>query len=108
MSRYPEISADDPMVVSIAALVRAELEQEAAAAFPTLSRIPSSGIIRHLDYLATLDGAERVAQLNAQARLAALHFFPAPLIARAHERLRTSEPALLRRAEAIGSPTFGY
>ena len=63
MSRYPEISADDPMVVSIAALVRAELEQEAAAAFPTLSRIPSSGIIRHLDYLATLIALGRERQL---------------------------------------------
>ena len=71
MNRDPDIRADDPVVLAIAALVRPELEAEAAAGFPTLSHIPSSGIIKLLDYLATLSDDERAAQIDAQARLAA-------------------------------------
>ena len=85
-SRHPEIGVDDSLVVSIAALVRAGLGREAAAGFPTLSCIPSSGIVKLLAYPATLSEAERTALLDAHACLAALHFFPGPLIGVAYEQ----------------------
>ena len=75
MNRYPDVRADDDRVAAIARLVRQEVEREVAAGFPTLTRIPSSGVIKGLDYFATLLAAERDALLDAQARLAALHFF---------------------------------
>jgi hypothetical protein len=106
MSRPPDIGADDPMVVAIAALTREELSREAAAGFPTLTRIPSSGVIKSLDYLATLSDVERAALLDVQARLAALQFFPSPLIANAYEQLRTTDPACLRRQEVLRSRPF--
>src|SRR5262245_34637441 len=108
MSRPADIRADDPLVMAVAAVIREELSREATAGFPTLSRIPSSGVIRSLDYLATLSDAERAALLDGQARLAALHFFPSPLIANAHEQLRTTNPACRRRDEALRSPPFGH
>ena len=106
MSRPPDIRADDPVVMAIAALMREELSREAAAGFPTLTRIPSSGVIKLLDYLAVLSDAERAPLLDVQARLAALHFFPSPLIANAHEQLRTTDPAFLRRQEVLRSRPY--
>jgi len=94
-SRHAEIDADDPLVVAIGALVRIELANKAAAGFPTLSRIPSSGIIKLLGYMAMLSEAELAGLLDAKARLAALNFFPAPLIAAAPEQLR-SRPCCAR------------
>ena len=94
-SRHAEIDADDPLVVAIGALVRIELANKAAAGFPTLSRSPSSGIIKLLDYMAMLSEAELAGLLDAKARLAALNFFPAPLIAAAPEQLR-SRPCCAR------------
>src|SRR5207244_2443990 len=99
-----DIRADDGRVLAVAALLREEVAREAAAGFPTLTRIPSSGVIKLLDHLATLSEADRASLTEAQARLAALHFFPAPLIAKAHEDLRTSDPALLRLQEGLRSP----
>src|SRR5215831_5109491 len=106
MLRHPEIRADDARVLAFAALIRAEQQEEAVQDFPTLRQIPSTGIIKLLDYLNTLSDDERAAQIEFQARLAALMFFPAPLIAAAHEQLRTMEPAGLRRAEAMSAPVF--
>jgi len=108
MLRYPEIRADDARVLAIAALIRAEQQEEAFQGFPTLRQIPSTGIIKLLDYFDTLSPDERAAQIEFQAQLAALMFFPAPLIAVAHEQLRTMEPAALRRAEAMSAPIFAY
>jgi hypothetical protein len=48
-----KIGPDDPRVSDIAALVRAELTEEAEAGFPVLSRIPSTGIVKFLDNFAT-------------------------------------------------------
>lgn len=101
-----EIGPDHPTARAIAALVKGEIVPQAAAGFPTLRRIPSSGVVRLLDYMDSLTGEARAALLDAQARLAALHFFPAPLIARAHERLRTTEPAIAHLHEAMRSPMF--
>ena len=108
MLRSPEIRADDARVLAIAALIRAEQQEEAAQGFSTLRQIPSTGIIKLLDYFDTLSSDECAAQIDAQARVAALMFFPAPLIAAAFERLRTTEPALLRRAQALQAPGFAY
>jgi hypothetical protein len=49
-----EIGAGDLRGQAIAALVRAELAEEAAAGFPTLQRIPSTAVVKLLDHLATL------------------------------------------------------
>jgi hypothetical protein len=108
MNRYPEIRADDGKVLAVAALIREELAREEAAGFPTLTRIPSSGVIKLLDYFATLSAIDRAALIEAQARVGALHFFPAPLIAAAYEDLRTIEPALLRLKEGVAAPGFSY
>jgi len=108
MLRSPEIRADNAHVLAIAALIRAEHHEEAVQGFPTLRLIPSTGIIKLLDYFDTLSDDERAAQIECQARLAALTFFPAPLIAAAHEKLRTMEPAVLRRAETMSAPIFAY
>lgn len=99
---------DPELRAGIEALVRAEFDQEAAAGFPKLRRIPSTGVTALLDYLESLSAAERGVLFDAQARLSALSFFPAPLIASAHEEIRTTEPALLRRAEILKSPPFAY
>ena len=104
----PEIGLDDSRLSDVAAVVRAELAQEADAGFPALSRIPCTGIVKFLDHFATLSPADRTALLDARARLGALHFFPAPLIAKAHEELRTTDPALLRFQEAMRSLPFSY
>jgi hypothetical protein len=103
-----EIGLDDPRLAEIAAVVRAEFAQEVEAGFPRLSRIPSTGVVQFLDNFATLEPPGRTALLDALARVAALHFFPAPLIATAHEQLRTTEPALLRFHDAMRSKPFSY
>src|SRR5579864_8545475 len=105
MPRTEGIALDDPRVLALAALVKPELEAEAAGHFQTLQRIPSSGVIRLLDYIDTLNGTDRAALLEAQARVSALCFLPGPLIASAYEQLR-NEPALARRETAMRSPQF--
>jgi hypothetical protein len=108
MNQYPDIRANDGRVLAVAALVGEELAREAAAGYPTLTRIPSSGVVKLLDYLATLSEAERASLIEAQALVGALCFFPAPLIAKAFEELRTTEPALLRLKAGLGAPAFSY
>jgi hypothetical protein len=104
----PEIGLDDSRLSDIAAVVRAELAQEADAGFPTLSRIPCTGIVKFLDNFAILAPGDRIALLDALARLGALHFFPSPLIAKAHEQLRTTDPALIRLHDGLRSQAFAY
>jgi hypothetical protein len=104
----PEIGLDDSRLSGIAALVRAELAEEADAGFPVLSRIPSTGIVKFLDNFATLAPADRISLLDSRARIGALQFFPAPLIAKAHEQLRTTDPAIIRVQDAMRSHAFAY
>ena len=52
----------------VSALLKAHLTEEAHAGFPTLNRIPSSGTIRFLDYVATLTAADLDSLLNTLAR----------------------------------------
>ena len=101
-----EIGLDDRRIAEIAAVVRAEFDQEVEAGFPRLSRIPSTGVVQFLDYFATLEPSGRTALLDALARIAALHFFPAPLIAKAHEQLRTTEPAIIGFHDTMRSKAF--
>ena len=103
-----EIGLDDPRLADTAGLVRPDLAAEMDAGFPTLSRIPNTLIVKVLDHFETLDAAERASLLDSRARLAALHFFPAPLIAKAHEELRTTDPALLRFQDAMKALPFAY
>jgi len=104
----PEIGLDDRRVSDIAAMVRTEFAQEVDAGFPVLSRIPSTGALKFLDNFATLAPADRIALLDTLARLGALHFFPAPLIAKAHEQLRITDPALTRFYAVMQSGDFAY
>jgi hypothetical protein len=108
IGHLPEIALDDRRVSDIAALVRSEMAQEVDAGFPRLSRIPSTGIVKFLDSFATLAAADRIALLDVLARLGALHFFPAPLIAKAHEQLRITDPALIRFQDVMQSGAFAY
>jgi hypothetical protein len=104
----PEIGLDDRRVSDIAAMVRTEFAQEVDAGFPVLSRIPSTGALKFLDNFATLAPADRIALLDTLARIGALHFFPAPLIAKAHEQLRITDPALTRFYAVMQSGDFAY
>jgi hypothetical protein len=108
LGAVPEIGPDDPRLSELAALVRAELAEEVDAGFPTLSRIPCTGIVKFLDNFATLAPGDRIALLDALARLGALQFFPAPLIAKAHEQLRTTDPALIRLHDGLRSQALAY
>jgi hypothetical protein len=84
------------------------LAQEVEAGFPLLSRIPSTGIVQFLDNFATLEPADRMSLLDALARIAALNFFPAPLIARAHEQFRTTDSTVIRFYRGMQSGDFAY
>jgi hypothetical protein len=89
-------------------LLRAELDQEAAAGFPKLAQIPSVGVVRFLDYFKSLPSYEHDPLLEVLARLGAMQFLPSPLIAKAHEELRTTNTACLRMSAAMQSPPFVY
>jgi hypothetical protein len=56
-------------------LIREHLVQEVAAGFPRLSRIPSSQVIKFLDYFAGLTEPDREALLDLLARGGALQFY---------------------------------
>ena len=92
----------------IAALLLTKLDDEVQAGFPNLSRIPSTGSIKFLDHFASLQPAERAPLLEVMARLGAMQFFPVPVIAAEHERLRTTDPAYAKFWAAMQSEAFGY
>jgi hypothetical protein len=103
-----EVGPDDARVSAIARAIRAEFAEETDAGFPGLSRIPSTRVTRFLDHFATLAPPDRAALLDALAHIGALHFFPAPLISKAHEQLRTTDPVLVRFHNAMGARPFSY
>ncbi len=93
---------------AIAAPLRTKLDEEARLDFPSLRRIPSTGIIKFLDYFSALPPTQRDPLLDAIARVGAMQFFPPVEIAAEHERLRTGDPAYARYMAALHSPAFGY
>lgn len=62
----------------IAALLLDDLTREASSGFPTARRIPSTHVVKFLDYFAMLDAAGRQALLKALAAANALQFLPPP------------------------------
>jgi hypothetical protein len=61
---------------NVHALLRKAHQEEAAAGFPRLKRIPQTQIIWLLDFYSTLDAAEQDALLDALARFGARMFSP--------------------------------
>jgi hypothetical protein len=96
MTQFRESDENDERVLAVAAQLRPELTREAESGFPLLNCIPSTGVIRFLDHFAKLPTAEHAAFLDGLAHLGALNFFPAPLIVRAHERLRNADTSRTR------------
>ncbi len=93
LTRLPEVTA----------LVRNHLVREVAAGFPTLTRIPSSGVIRFLDYFATLPEPDRAALLDSRAKGGALQFFPPRDAYDAALHHANHDPAILRYRAALHS-----
>ena len=96
-----------PKLDDVSALLRAHLSEEAQSGFPTLSRIPSSSMIRFLDYASTITAAERDALVSSFARLGAMRFFLT--LAAVVDEMRAlvmKDPALLRYGAALRSAAF--
>jgi hypothetical protein len=87
----------------VTTLLRAYLATEAGAGFPRLNRVPSSSVVRFLDYWAGLPGGEREALLDARARLGALGSRSPAEVREDLLALMASEPALLRYHAATRS-----
>lgn len=87
----------------VVAMLRNHFAQEASAGFPTLLKIPQTGIFKFLDYFGTLDPAGRDALLDALALRGETHFFPG------RDKRFPSAPAFDGYWEAITSygPFFG-
>jgi hypothetical protein len=91
----------------VSALLRAHLAEEAQAGFPTLSRIPSSSMIKFMDYVSTLTTVERDTLLSTLARLDAMRLFlPLAAVRDQMSALATTDPALLRYRAATQSAPF--
>jgi hypothetical protein len=90
----------------ISVLLRAHLAEEIQAGFPKLSQIPSTGTIKFLDYFSTLEGADRDSLVNTLARLAAMRFFPPPLVYDEMFKLANTDPSLLRYRAGMQSAPF--
>jgi len=89
------------------ALLRAHLAEEAHSGFPNLSRIPSSGMIRFLDYASTITAAERDELVSSFARLGAMRFFMTLAAVRDEmSTLAMADPPLLRYRAALQSAAF--
>ena len=95
------------MLDDVSALLKAHLVEEAHSGFRTLSRIPSSAMIRFLDYAATMTAAERDELVSSFARLGAMRFFVTLAAVRDEiSTLATTDPALLRYRAALQSAAF--
>ncbi len=90
----------------IAALLKAHLAGEAHAGFPQLSRTPSSGMIKFLDYFSALTGAERDSLLHTLGRIGAMRFFPPQLVREQMTEIAHTDPAFVRYREAMLSAPF--
>jgi hypothetical protein len=81
---------------NIIAVLRTELVEEAASAFPRLKRVPCTDIIWFLDWFAALDSAEQESLLNGLARWGALGLFPKAGGPQVVEELERQHPAFAR------------
>src|SRR5690242_19834303 len=90
----------------VAALVKAHLAEEAHGGFPRLSRTPSSGVIKFLDYFSALTRADQDSLLDTLARGGAMRFFPPPLVRDQMMALANTDPGLVRYREAMLSAPF--
>jgi hypothetical protein len=81
---------------NIIAVLRTELAEEAAGAFPRLKRVPYTDIIWFLDWFAALDSAEQEALLDGLARWGALAWFPTAGGPHAVAELESQHPAFAR------------
>jgi hypothetical protein len=90
------------------ALLRAHMAPEVEAGFPNLTRTPSTSVIKFLDYMSTLEAADRDSVLDALAHLAALKFFPPslPWVRDRMMEIANTDPAMLRYREAMMSATY--
>ena len=94
------------MLDDVVALLRAHLDAEARAGFPRLTRMPSSQVVRFLDYFATLGGADRDAVLSVLAEIDALKLVPSPAARDRLLRLVDANPAFVGYRNALQSPPF--
>jgi hypothetical protein len=95
------------MLDDVSALLEAHLAEEAHSGFPNLSRIPSSGMIRFLDYASTITAAERDELVSSFARLGAMRFFMTLAAVRDDRSTRAiADPPLLRYRAARQSVAF--
>jgi hypothetical protein len=90
----------------VAALMKAHLAEESQAGFPKLSRTPSTGVIRFLDYFSTLTAADRDSLLNSLALVDAMRFFPPPAVCDDMLKFVNTDPALLGLRAAMQSAPF--
>jgi hypothetical protein len=96
-----------PKLDDVGALLRAHLAEEVETGFPNLSRIPSSSMIKFLDYASTISTVERDELVSTFARLGALRFFLTLAAVRDEiSALATTDPALLRYHAATQSAAF--
>src|SRR5262245_53930782 len=89
----------------VSVLLRTRFAEEADAGFPTLRRIPSSGVIKWLDYVETLKANDRESLLDALARTGALRFFHPAMVRERYDHL-ASDPAFQQYLAAMQSPPF--
>jgi hypothetical protein len=90
----------------VQALLKKHLADEADAGFPRLTRIPSSSMIRLLDYMGTLSSADRNLLLDTFAQISALRFFPTRSARERTMELVSADPAYLRYFAAMQSPAY--
>jgi len=93
-------------VDDVSALLKTHLGEEAQSGFPRLTQIPSTDIIRFLDYFHTLTAADRDSLLAALAQIDALNLFPAPAVRARVETLITTDPAFVSYRQAMQSAPF--
>jgi hypothetical protein len=87
-------------------LLRAQFAEEANAGFPKLGRVPSSNVVRFLDYLGHLTRVDRDALLDTLARVASLNLRPLPIDQAPILAIAGGDPALLRYRAAVQEGSF--
>jgi hypothetical protein len=92
----------------VAALYRAEMAEEVAAGFPTLRRIPSTPVVRFLDYWGTLEAPEQDALLDTLAWFGSVGAEPERAAAETAERQQNPVLARLNAALAFRGFNGGY